>query len=82
MRPDDLLEPLRATPFEQFRIHVSDGAAHEIRHPDMAIVQRSRVIVAVPGSANPDGPAKRTANCALIHITRSELLHSAAKHRN
>ncbi len=75
MRPEDILEILRSTPFEPFRVYLTDGAVYEIRHPDMAIVQRSKVIVAVPGPAEPDGPAERTVNCALIHITRTELLN-------
>lgn len=79
MRPDDLLELLRAAPFEPFRIHLSDGAVFEIRHPDMAIVQRSKVTIAVPGPKRPDGPAERTVNCALVHITRTEMLNGAAK---
>ncbi len=78
MRPEDILEILRATPFEPFRVYLTDGAVYEIRHPDMAIVQRSKVIVAVPGPAAPDGPAERTVNCALIHITRTEVLNGAA----
>lgn len=81
MRPDDLLAPLRAAPFEAFRIHLSDGASFEIRHPDMAIVQPSKVTVAVPGSEGPDGPAERTVNCALDHITRMELLNGASSQR-
>ncbi len=79
MRPEDILELLRATPFEPFRVYLTDGAAYEIRHPDMAIVQRSKVTVAVPGPATPDGPAERTVNCALIHITRTEVLNGAAE---
>ncbi|MFO0840202.1 MAG: hypothetical protein U1D55_16970 [Phycisphaerae bacterium] len=79
MRPDDLLELLRAAPFKPFRIHLSDGASFEIRHPDMAIVQRSKVTVAVPGPEGPDGPAERTVNCALVHITRTESLNGASK---
>jgi hypothetical protein len=81
MRPDDLLERLRATPFEPFRIHLSDGVAYEVRRPDMAIVQRSKVIVALPGARGPDGPAERTVNCALVHITRTELLNGASTKR-
>ncbi len=69
---------LRATPFEPFRIHLSDGAFFDVRHPDMAIVQRSKVIVAVPGPAGPDGPAERTVNCALVHITRTESLNGTS----
>jgi hypothetical protein len=81
MRPDDLLELLRAAPFEPFRIHLSDGATFEIRHPDMAIVQRSKVTVAVPGPDGPDGPAERTVNCALVHVTRTELVNGDSRRR-
>lgn len=68
-------------PFEPFRIHLSDGVAYDVRHPDMAIVQRSKVIVGVPGPAGPDGPAERTVNCALIHITRTELVNGSTAPR-
>lgn len=81
MRPEDLLELFRARPFEPFRLHMSDGAAFDIRHPDMAIVQRSKVTVAVPGVAGPDGPAERTINCALMHITRTEPLNGEPTRR-
>lgn len=68
---------LRKHPFEPFRIHLSDGVAFDVRHPDMAIVQRSKVIVAVSGPELPDGPAERTVNCALIHITRTEVMNGS-----
>ena len=77
MRPEDILEMLRKHPFEPFRIHLSDGVAFDVRHPDMAIVQRSKVIVAIPGPEGPDGPAERTVNCALIHITRTEVVNGS-----
>jgi hypothetical protein len=81
MRPEDILEMLRARPFEPFRIYLSDGATFEIRHPDMAIVQRSKVTVAVPGPEGPDGPAERTVNCALVHITRTEIMNGTRRSR-
>ncbi len=77
MRPEDILEMLRVQPFEPFRVYLSDGAVYEIRHPDMAIAQRSKVTVGVPGPTGADMPAERTVNCALIHITRTELLNEA-----
>ena len=79
MRPEDILEILRTTPFEPFRVYLTDGAVYEIRHPDMAIVQRSKVTVAIPGPTGSDGPAERIVNCALIHITRTELLNGAGE---
>ncbi len=81
MRPEDILEMLRARPFEPFRIYLSDGATFEIRHPDMAVVQRSKVTVAVPGPECPDGPAERTVNCALVHVTRTEIMNGSRRTR-
>jgi len=75
MHPDDLLERLRAAPFGPFRLHLSDGATFEIRHPDMSIVQRSKVPVAVPGPKGPDGLALRTVNRSLVGVTRMEKLN-------
>ncbi len=56
MRPDDVLQLLRARPFEPFRISLSDGKQYEVRHPEMAIVSRSTVLVGIPGPRGPDGP--------------------------
>ena len=72
MRPEDILQLLRRRPFEPFRLHLSDGSSFEIGHPELAIVERSKVIVGVPGPEGPDGPVERTVFCALIHITRIE----------
>ena len=78
MRPDDVLQMLRVRPFQPFRISLSDGQQYEVRHPDNAIVSRSTVLVGVPGPRGPDGPAERVATCALVHITRMEVLNGAS----
>ncbi len=78
MRPDDVLAMLRTKPFQPFRISLSDGQQYEVRHPDNAIVQRSTVLVGIPGPRGPDGPAERVATCALVHITRMEVLNGAS----
>jgi len=75
MRPDDILKLLRQKPFEPFRISLSDGAEYEIRHPELAIVGRSTVIVGVPGPQGLDGPVEHTVNCALMHITKTETIN-------
>lgn len=79
MRPEDLLELLRTYPFEPFRVHLSDGASYDIHHPDMAIVERSKVIIGVPGREGPDGPMERTVNCALIHVVRAEPVNGVSR---
>ena len=78
MRPDDVLQLLRARPFQPFRISLSDGQQYDVRHPDNAIVARSTVLVGVPGPHGPDGPVGRVATCALVHITRVEALDGAS----
>ncbi len=77
MRPDDILRLLRATPFEPFRISLSDGTEYEVRHPELAIVGRSTVVAGVPGPEGPPGPVQRMVHCALIHITRTEAVDGA-----
>ena len=74
MNPQDVLQLLRKRPFEPFRIHLSDGSSFEIRHPELAIVERTKVIVGVPGPKGPEGPVERSVFCALLHITRAEPL--------
>ena len=78
MRPDDVLQLLRARPFEAFRISLSDGQQYEVRHPNNAIVSRSTVLVGIPGPRGPDGPVERVVTCALVHITRLEALNGAS----
>jgi len=74
MRPQDLLEFTRKQPFAAFRIHVTDGQAYEIRHPDQVIVLRSRVVIGVGGK---NGVAEHVAHVSLIHIARIEELESS-----
>ncbi len=74
MRPDDLLQLLRARPFQPFRISLSDGKQYEVRHPETAIVSRSTVVLGILGPQGPDGPVERVVHCALIHITQTELI--------
>lgn len=46
MRPTHIREHLRAQPFHPLRIHVSDGASYDIRHPEMAYVTANQVMIA------------------------------------
>ncbi len=78
MRPDDVLHMLRARPFQPFRVSLSDGQQYEVRHPDTAIVSRSTVLIGIPGPRGPEGPVERVVTCALIHITRMEVVDGAS----
>lgn len=48
MRPESLIELLREAPFKPFRIFATDGRTYDVRHPDQALVLRSRVILPLP----------------------------------
>ena len=78
MRPDDVLHLLRAKPFQPFRISLSDGKQYEMRHPEMASVSRSTVLIGIPGPRGPDGPVEHVVTCALMHITRMEVVDGAS----
>jgi hypothetical protein len=50
MSPNDLLKFTRKRPFEPFRLVVSDGTTHDIRHPEFCMVLQASVIIGVPGA--------------------------------
>lgn len=80
MRRDDLIDALRASPFRPFRLHVSDGAAFEVRHPEMLMVTRHSVIVGIlesgeNGSSEDAYPRiERSTTVDLLHVTQIEEL--------
>ena len=78
IRPEDILKLLRATPFQPFRISSSDGAQYDVRHPEMAIVSRSTVLLGVPGPEGLDGPVEDVVHCALMHITQMKPIDGVA----
>ena len=67
---EQILAHLRKQPFEPFRIFMSDGSSYEVRHPELAMVRRREVVIALPQV--PDRLAERFAYCDLLHITRIE----------
>ncbi len=71
MIAQDLLEFLRARPFRPFRIHGTDGRSRDVRHPDEALVLRTRVIL--PLGAEDEMP-EASEHLALAHIVRLEEL--------
>lgn len=78
MRPEDILELLRTRPFQPFRISLSDGRQFDVRHPELAMVGRSRVIVGIADTEGPDGTFDRTLSLSLRHITSTEVIDGSA----
>ena len=70
MNADTIREYLRREPFEPFVIRLSNGEVFEVRHPERAIVMKTRVIVGYPEE-------DRTVTCALVHINSVEALQAS-----
>ncbi len=70
MTPRKIQEHLRRQPFQPFRLFLSDGSAHDVRHPEMALLTRREVIIAVPQDTG--RLPERTVTCDLLHVTRIE----------
>jgi hypothetical protein len=83
MRAEDILQVLKSQPFEPFVLHMSDGTSYEVRHPDPALVEKSKVVLGVPGKRGPEEPLDRTVFCSLLHISRIEPVngHSVSRKR-
>jgi hypothetical protein len=64
-------ELLRRRPFEPFAVHCSNGEVHTIRHPEVAALTRTRLVI-----VDPD--ADRVTVCSLPHIASVEMLSAAA----
>ena len=72
MRADEMRELLDRRPFEPIRLHISSGQTVEIRHPEMAFVTRSLVVVGVAKSG--DRVADYAVHYNLLHVVKIEPL--------
>jgi hypothetical protein len=63
---------LAARPFKPFRIAMSSGDAHEVRYPEMALVTKGDILVAV--DEEDDGVPADFQICALLYVTAVEPL--------
>jgi hypothetical protein len=72
MTPTDLITHLRRQPFRPFRLHLSDGSAYDVRHPELALVTLTEVAVAIPAVSG--NVPERMIYCDPFHITRVEPL--------
>jgi hypothetical protein len=73
MRPDTIRDWLREQPFQPFRIHLTNGAVFDIRHPDQAIVTQATVIISLAFPSSDGVPTiRRDVTVSLIHNTHLE----------
>ncbi len=70
---------LAQRPFKPFRLVMSSGQTYEVRHPEMAMLTRSDILVGV-GETDENVPADFRI-CALLHVTSIEPLPSSGPGR-
>ncbi len=78
MDADELYRKVREHPFEALRIHVSDGKAYDVKHPEQIMIGRRSSYV---GLGNGEGPFQKIAVVSNIHITRIEPLDKGERKR-
>ena len=77
LRAQDFLDLMRARPFIPLRIHLSDGRSFDVRHPEMMLVTKSFLYVAV--SLTPGVIAEHTERIAIMHVTSVKELAPAGE---
>jgi hypothetical protein len=61
---------LSARPFRPFRLVMSSGLVYEVRHPEMAWLTRTSILVGV--DVADDGVPAEFKICSLLHVTAIE----------
>jgi len=70
MTPETVQKHLLHQPFQPFRVCLSDGAAYEVRQPEMVLVMQREVVIALPKAG--ERFPRHLVYCDLLHITRIE----------
>jgi hypothetical protein len=76
MRPDTLIDQVRAVPFRPFRIVMNNGKSYEIRHPEFIKVGRDSFVYFHLNQ--PTDPFQRMEIVSLLLVNNIEFLDSAA----
>jgi len=69
-------ELLAQRPFRPFRLVMSSGQTYEVRHPEMAMLTRTDILVGV--GETDDGVPAEFRICSLLHVTSIEPLSPAS----
>ena len=70
MRHQELYDVIHRRPFEAFRIRLTDGQSHTVRHPDFAWLTRGSVYIGLP--SGDDQVPDRAIQCDLLHVVSIE----------
>lgn len=73
MRPEEIKKILRKQPFQPIRLFLTDSTEYDVRHPDLALLTRSTLILGTAEKMN-SGIADDYVYISLPHIAQIELL--------
>ena len=65
---------LKERPFKPFRLVMSSGQSYVVRHPEMAMVTKSDILVGI--DIEDDGVPAEFKICSMLHVTAVEPLES------
>ena len=74
MTTDNLWQRMRRKPFKPFRLHLSSGEIYDIRHPEMMLLSRNSITIAIYDEGDEPGdvlPA-REVFVSPLHVTSAE----------
>ena len=70
MNMETIRDWLSRRPFEPFVVKLSNGEAHEVRHPENVILMKSRLVIGYPETDH-------AVHVSLIHDNSIQALQSA-----
>jgi hypothetical protein len=68
-------ELLGQRPFNPFRLVMSSGQTYDVRHPEMALLTRTSILVGI--DETDEGVPAEFKICSLLHVTAVEPLSAA-----
>lgn len=70
MNEANMREFLNAKPFEPFRVVMSSGQSHLVKHPENVVLTKTKIVIVDP-------ELDSVAICALLHVTSVETQQAA-----
>ncbi len=67
---------LKERPFKPFRLVMSSGQSYEVRHPEMAMLTKSDILVGI--DIEDDGVPAEFKICSMLHVTAVEPIEPTA----
>lgn len=77
-----ILDLLLTRPFVPFRIELSSGTVHTIRHPDQVMVVGALIFVGVSQENAPGPEYADVAIISLLHVAKVDILQPVATSGN